>query len=352
MERSELALGPEFPYVHPDLPPMGGAIKEASDDFVVEEVPLFALSGEGEHLYVSVTKRGVSTLDAIKQLARAIGVTPAKFGYAGLKDRHAVATQVLSIQLREDLPRAAYELPGLTINWATRHRHKLRAAQLRGNKFRLVVRGVQVRDRAALAQLFARIERDGFANYFGPQRFGNKLDGHITGKALLTHTTEERIPRPMRRLFLSAYQSHLFNLALARRIGQGGFGALWQGDVAMKHANGACFRVADAAAEQPRMTCFEISPTGPIFGTKMLAAEGPEGALEGEILGAERLAPDAFANVAPGLALDGARRSYRMRPEELAWELDGEALKLEFFLPKGVYATTFLRELVKPEEKG
>ncbi len=351
MERSELALGAGFPYVHADLPPLGGTVKESCDDFVVEEVPLFDLSGEGEHLYVSVTKRGLATLEAVKQLARAIGVAPAKFGYAGLKDRQAIATQVFSIHTGDELPRAAYEVPGLTINWAVRHRHKLRPAQLRGNRFKLVLRGVLVREEAALASMFARIEQAGFPNYFGPQRFGNRLDGHITGKALLTRTTGERFPRETRRLLLSAYQSHLFNLALARRVAEGGFHTLWQGDIAMKHDNGACFRVEDAAAEQERMTRFAISPSGPIYGTKMLPAGGREGRIEEEILAAENLAPGVFEKPFPGLTLDGARRSYRIRPEGLAWELAGDALRLEFFLPKGVYATTFLRELVKPEEK-
>jgi len=199
--------------------------------------------------------------------------------------------------------------------------------------------------------VFARVERRGFPNYDGPQRFGSRLDGPVTGRALLTRTTTERFPRQVRRLLISAYQSHLFNLVLAQRIREGGFDVLWEGDIAMKHDNGACFRVEDAAAEQERMAAFSISPTGPIFGTKMLAAGGREGMLEEALLQAEKLAPDAFVHAVPGLALDGARRAFRMRPEGLAWELAGDALTLRFFLPKGVYATTFLREIVKPEEK-
>ncbi len=350
-ERSELFLGPELPYATGDCAPVGGTIKGSSEDFVVEEVPLFPPSGEGEHLYLSITKRGMATLEAIERLARAFGAPPAAFGYAGLKDKRAVATQVLSVHYKGEPPAAAREIPGLTINWTARHRHKLRAAQLRGNKFTVVLRALSVRDRALLADVFARLDRAGFPNYVGPQRFGNRFDGHIKGRALLMRTTRERFPRATRRLLISAYQSHLFNLALARRIGEGGFGILWDGDIAMKHDNGASFLVESAAAEQERMERFAISPTGPIFGLKMLAAQGREGALEGAILAAEALAPDAFKGVFPGLSLDGARRSFRSRAENLAWELAGDALRLEFFLPKGVYATTFLREVVKPERE-
>ena len=347
--RSELFLGFELPYATDDCAPVGGTIKGSSEDFVVEEVPLFPPCGEGEHLYLSITKRGLATLEAIERLARAIGTPAAAFGYAGLKDKRAVATQILSVRHAGELPAAAREIPGLTVNWTARHRHKLRAAQLRGNKFTVVLRAPAVRDRAFLEEVFGRLERKGFPNYVGPQRFGNRFDGHVTGRALLLRTTRERFPRATRRLLISAYQSHLFNLALARRIREGGFGALWDGDIAMKHANGACFRVERAAAEQERSERFEISPTGPIFGAKMLAASGREGANEATILAAEGLVPETFKGVFPGLALDGARRSFRSRAENLVWEPAGDALRLEFFLPKGVYATTFLREVVKPE---
>ena len=161
-----------------------------------------------------------------------------------------------------------------------------------------------------------------------------------------------RVPKPVRRLFLSGYQSYLFNRVLAERLKLEALDVLWKGDVAMKHENGACFRVEDPAAEEERLRRFEISPTGPVFGRKMLRSEGREGELERGFLASEGVDYEDFRKIFPGLELRGARRAFRVRPEELRWELEGKDVVLSFSLPKGSYATVFLREIVKPELLG
>jgi tRNA pseudouridine13 synthase len=153
------------------------------------------------------------------------------------------------------------------------------------------------------------------------------------------------LDKRLARLFISAYQSHLFNRLLAERIQA--LDRLEEGDVAFIHASGAAFLVKDLAAEQPRADRFEISPSGPLFGPKALLAEGRPGRREREVLSEAGLSLDEFR--APGIKLKGARRPYRipLYDVQVAWD---DGLLLSFRLPPGSYATEVLREVMKRED--
>src|SRR5215510_8181947 len=109
------------------------------DTFVVEEVPAYEPSGEGEHTFLWIEKRGLTTIDAVKKLARLLGVDGRDVGYAGLKDRNAVTRQWISVPRLE--PERALQLdePDLRVLEARRHGNKLRTGHLRGNRFEVVV---------------------------------------------------------------------------------------------------------------------------------------------------------------------------------------------------------------------
>jgi tRNA pseudouridine13 synthase len=152
------------------------------------------------------------------------------------------------------------------------------------------------------------------------------------------------VDKKLRRLFVSAYQSYLFNRLLAQRIQR--LDRLVKGDVAFIHASGAAFIVEDPALEQPRADRFEISPSGPLFGPKTLLAEGTPGQQERELLGGTGLALEEFR--VPGVKLKGARRPLRipLSDVEITWD---EGLMIGFRLPPGGYATEVLREVMKQE---
>ena len=156
----------------------------------------------------------------------------------------------------------------------------------------------------------------------------------------------------IRRLCISALQSDLFNQVVSRRIES--LDKLLVGDLAEKHDNGAVFRVTDAAAEQARCDAFEISPTGPLIGYRMTLPEGEALQIEQEIFASKNLKPGDF-RVAGQLKIKGARRSLRVRPEEveLAGGVDehGPHVTAAFTLPAGSFATVFLRELMKEESE-
>jgi tRNA pseudouridine13 synthase len=154
----------------------------------------------------------------------------------------------------------------------------------------------------------------------------------------------------LRKLFIAAVQSELFNSVLARRID--GIDRLVVGDVAWIHRNGACFRVEDVALEQARCDDFEISPSGPLFGKQMTDPSGKAGEMEAEVLTQSGLAREQV-RARDGTKLDGARRPLRVplgEPQMDDGEDDrGHYLRLCFTLPPGAYATSVIREVCKSD---
>jgi tRNA pseudouridine13 synthase len=162
-------------------------------------------------------------------------------------------------------------------------------------------------------------------------------------------TVDEKI----RRLWISALQSRVFNAVVAQRIDQ--LDQLWDGDLAYKHENGACFTVESAATEQPRADAFEISPTGPLVGYRMSLPQGKALDIEQAALSQLELKPDDFRKAGKH-KIKGARRPVRVRPEdvELTGGVDehGGFITVAFTLPAGSYATVLLRELMKNNDSG
>jgi tRNA pseudouridine13 synthase len=161
-------------YLTRDLPGIGGVIKEQLGDFLVEELPLYSPSGQGQHTFFEVRKEGLSTFQAVQAIAFALKVPPNSISYAGIKDARAVTSQVFSVDGISPEAVTALDLPHIRVLWAKRHRNRLKIGHLRGNSFTIRIRGV---DRSALPACQAILEvltRRGVPNRFGPQRFGQR----------------------------------------------------------------------------------------------------------------------------------------------------------------------------------
>jgi tRNA pseudouridine13 synthase len=315
-------------------------------DFVVEELPAYEPSGEGAHGFVLVRKTGLTTLECARRLAGRFGVEPRDVGYAGMKDRHAVTTQWFSfpVQGREPLDGGMeLGLQGVELLRATRHGNKLRTGHLQGNRFRVVLRGMQPEQAAAevTAQLLGA-QRGGVPNGFGPQRFGR--DGSNPQRALAWLRGESRGPSAPRekRLLVSSVQSMLFDEVLRRRVQDGTWNTVVAGDLAQRHDSGGLFGVEQVDAETERAARGEISATGPMFGTRMRWPSGQPERIEREVL-QELLGGEALLERFGKLG-QGSRRPLRLMPSEVAVSpgLEPGVLIAEFVLPKGAYATTFL----------
>ena len=343
----------DLPYLTAGLRGIGGVLRRQPEDFQVEEMPLYLPAGQGEHLYARVTKRGLSTPDLVTIMASVLGVKGRCIGVAGLKDARAVTTQFVSVQGidAEALKRIERDPRILSVEVLGRHGNRLRTGHHAGNRFRIVIHDVESGAAAAVTEILDEVSRRGMPNYFGPQRQGRKGVNYRTGAALLRDPRRRnRMPRAQRMWFLHAFQSFLFNKILSARIDR--LDRMLAGDWAMKHANGACFVVEDAEAEQVRADVFEISPTGPLFGSRAPWASGEPGAVERAATAELAETPESLREAASACGFRGERRALRAKPQDLEWFFDGRSLTLSFVLPPGAYATSLLREIMKPQAAG
>lgn len=339
-------------------PVLSARIRSVPEDFAVEEIDGFPASGAGEHVLLTVEKRGMNTAHAAQRIARWAGVPVAAIGYAGMKDRHAVTRQRFSVHLPgKDAPDAeALDLsPGvgtegesLRVLGMARHARKLPRGALAGNRFALVLREVDG-DRAAIEQRLQALAHRGAPNYFGTQRFGRRGDNVAQALAMFGG---RRVRREERSVLLSAARSELFNRVLAARVDAGDWDGACEGDVWMLDGSHSVFgpeAIDDAL--RARIAAFDIHPTGPLWGRGELRTRGVAQAIE-----REALQGDDALRLRSGLEAAGLRqerRGLRVRAEGLAWEwIDGAALRLHFALPPGSYATTLLAELGDVTDSG
>jgi tRNA pseudouridine13 synthase len=311
------------------------------EDFVVDEIPLFAPSGAGGHTYVRIEKRGRTTEEVARLLGRLAGVPHAEVGYAGRKDKQAVTRQWFSVPGLASEVALAFEADGVRTLQAVAHAQRLRTGQLRGNRFELVVRELSAEQVRRAPSTAERIRRIGLPNKYGAQRFGRDGDNAERARALLAGADPGR-DRRAASFLLSALQAEVFNAFLRTRPLP--LDALEAGEVATLHASGGSFVVEDADREAPRASAFEISASGPIFGTKLLRARGAPGEREAALLRAAGI-PDPI--VAPrGIKLRGARRPVRVPVPDLRLEpVADDALRVSFTLPAGSYATVLAEAL-------
>jgi len=340
-----------LPFLTADLPGTGGRLRDTPEDFVVEEVPAYAPSGAGEHVYAWIEKRDVATPTAATAMAAALGVRARDVGWAGMKDKRAVTRQWLSFPTPVTPEQVqAVKVDGVTVLDVRRHGNKLKTGHLRGNRFVLRVRGVgEATEAAARASKILRVlaEPPGALNWFGEQRFGRDGDNAARGRALLAQP-DQRVGERERRLMISAVQSELFNDWLARRVGDGLFRRVIEGDWLEKRASGGQFSTTDPAADVVRVAAGEIVVTGPMFGWKLrAAAAGTEaGAREAAVLADAGLTLESF-RPAGDLAM-GTRRPLAIAIADATAQPAGDdVIDVSFSLPSGAYATAVLREIMK-----
>ncbi len=397
-----------LPRLLADFTPIPGQIKTDATDFLVEEVPLYPCDEVGTHTYFLVEKQGLSTMQAIHEIARTLNVRRYDIGFAGLKDARAVTRQWMSLEHVPPERIAEVVLPGIRVLETHRHGNKLKIGHLRGNRFTIRVRTAETTRLAELQDALAVLAARGVPNYFGEQRFGYRGDTWLIGRAILRGEIDEAvghilgrpterdygeirrarelfdrgeyeaararwprifqserralaailksggrlrrgfhaIDRTTRSFYVSAYQSHLFNQVVVARLPQG-LGQLEVGDLAWLHASGAVFKVEDLAQEQPRADRFDISPSGPLFGYRCSRPGGRPGEAEARLLAEQSLRPDAFKSGA--LRVKGGRRPLRFpvidARASAGEDARGPYFELNFQLPRGCYATIVLREL-------
>ncbi|GMR05793.1 MAG: tRNA pseudouridine(13) synthase TruD [Gammaproteobacteria bacterium] len=331
-----------LPHAFPQLL-ISAEIRTVPEDFIVDEELGFSPTGDGEHVFLHIRKRGRNTEDLARALARQSNVPRKAVSYAGLKDRNAVTSQYFSVHLPgkddpdwQDMADSSLEL--LSIN---RHRKKIRRGGLQNNGFRLLLREFDGNKELA-EQRLAQIKSNGVPNYFTAQRFGHDANNlHQADEMLMNgRRTKDRFKR---NIYFSAARSWLFNLLLAERIRSNTWNKAIQGDSMMLSGSRSCFHIDTVDDEiRKRIDELDISPTGPLWGSgsSMLTNEAAE---------VELASLSDWKSWKEGLEKAGqqmARRSLRMPVTDLSWNWPEEnQLELKFSLLPGGYATAVLREL-------
>ena len=333
----------DLPPLTADLPGTGGTLRAHPDDFEVVERPLYLPSGEGSHAYARVEKVGYTTRDLIVALRNA-GVPEPNVGVAGLKDKVARTEQWLSVPRRFEAEAwaALDAMDGVRVLETSRHANKLGIGHLRGNAFVVRVRDVDDDAEARAADVFGRLARAGSPNYFGPQRFGRFGRNAVDGWRLV-HGFEVPGGHRLKRFFVSALQSLMFNRWLAERVEDGSYAGVLVGDWARKHDTGGTFQVTEEDLEDAvaRAGALAISATLPLYGKKVKPSAGEAGRREAAGLAALDL---RWVDL---VGRHGDRRATRVAGLEATVARDGSDLVLRFELPKGSYATSVLREVMK-----
>ena len=400
----------ELPYFLSDFEGVGGVIKQRPEDFFVQEIPLYDPTGDGDHVMAEIQKVGISTFDACEYIARQLNRDRRDVGFAGMKDAQAVTRQIITIPFVTPEEMMALKSDRITVQWASKHRSKIRLGHLAGNRFAIKIRDVDPMKVVTLRPALDILAKRGVPNFFGEQRFGRRGNNDLLGAAFVRGDDKEVLrlflgdPRPgedkadvfeartyymaadyekairawprwagmerralarlsktsnpyqavmavdmpVRRLWVTALQSRIFNEILAQRID--GIDHLLVGDMAYKHDNGACFYVEDPEVERPRAEAFEISATGPMVGRRLSMPRGVVRDMEQALFDKYDIGPDDFRSSQRDRS-HGDRRPLRIQPRDTQLESGvdehGGFITVAFTLPAGAYATILLRELMR-----
>jgi tRNA pseudouridine13 synthase len=331
--------------------PVSGALRVELSDFDVEEQLGFAPDNGEAHRLLLVEKAGANTVFVARALAVRAGRPVGDVGFAGQKDRRAVARQWFSVPATRDTASfVGYRGEGFRVLAEHAHSRKLRRGTLAGNRFHIRVRGLQG-DAHAIGARIAEVVATGVPNYYGGQRFGR--EGANIGR-VRAWLASGRLPRNRepRAYLLSSARSLAFNAVLAARVASGSWNRLLPGEVVNLAGSRSVF-TTDHPDEglQRRLAQGDVSPTGPLCGAGGVLPGGEAARVESAALAPVAPVPALLAAV----GMRGERRALVLRPRDFRHRLEGDTLHLQFELPRGAFATSVLREIVDvrvPDQPG
>ena len=333
---------------------ISAGFKLCPEDFIVDEKLPFELSGEGEHAWLHIQKRGCNTDWVAKALAKIAGVRLRCVGYAGLKDRHGLTSQWFSVHMPglpdpdwTQLESIEGEEGNIKLLEARRHSKKLRRGALKENRFNIRLRNLKGKDlAAAIDQRCQLIAERGVPNYFGEQRFGHGM-ANLAAAVVMFDNDDLRLPRHKKSIYLSASRSWIFNCVLSQRVKQGVWDTKIPGDVFMLDGKTACFWDDGSADLDERIKNKEIHPTALLWGEGELRTKADAAVLENNIVEQNPIFKQGLCK----FKVQQMRRSLRVVPKNMTWQLQNGDLLLTFDLPSGCYATMVLRELLEVVEQ-
>jgi len=348
-----------------DHAPISFDFKQTVERFFVEEIPLYQFTGSGNHLILKIKKTDMSTWKLITVLAKAAGVSDKEIGYAGLKDKSATTIQYFSLPKQaEKMLRKHLTTERVKILESTLNKSPIKVGHLKGNRFEIILHNLSQKDATRFEKQASLMQKKGIPNYYGYQRFGEDGKSYLQGREI-AHSGK-RLKGSREKLMVSAYQSHLFNRWLSKRLEISGvihsqtvpqaaktlsypealvqalakqpqFFKLFLGDVMISYPYGKTMFVKEMLESAQRFAKGGIAPTGLLCGANAQRAQSDARYLE------EPFDDDELTS------LRGDRRFAWIWPQEVSttYNTTDNTLKAGFYLPKGSYATTFLEEIAK-----
>jgi len=352
-----------------DHKPINFNFAQTIERFFVEEIPLFKFADKGSNLILKIKKTDMSTFKLITVIAKATRLEQRDIGYAGLKDKNATTIQYISIpkQYERDVIK---NLTTEKIEILEKYYSKfpIKVGQLKGNRFSIVLEEVDKKTEENIQKIAKELVANGIPNYYGYQRFGEDSKSYEQGKEI-AHSGK-KLKGAKEKLLVSAYQSFLYNSWLSERVAisktvnknsienaskfleypielvkelakQPHFFKLFIGDEMQSYPYGKSYYLQDFKRASNDFVAHKFSPTGLLVGYKVKRALADAGHLE-----------EAFDDTEL-YALKGDRRFAWIFPEDLTFQYSEaeEKLTINFYLPKGAYATTFLEEIAKKSLK-
>ena len=343
--------------------PLNFVFNKNSDNFFVEEIPLYPFAHTGEWLMLKVRKKGLTTPEMINKISSYTGIKVRDIGYAGLKDKEGLTVQWISVprKYRDEINR--FKDKQIKIVEQDLHRNKLKIGHLKGNKFFVRLKKVNLPTAKILFSIIKDMKKFGIPNFFGAQRFGKFGNNYEEGKKIIEGEKFIR-NKKLSKFLISAYQSKLFNDWLKERLQlsslfelsekeltQAGFEKelikfvknqkhpfkLLPGDVMSHYPVGKFFYLEDDESE--RFLKKDIVPTGLLPGKKAMRAKDFAREIE-----------EKYDELIPA---KGDRRVAWIFPEfiDKQYNKDKAWFEMSFILPKGSYATVII-ELLKNGIKG
>lgn len=319
-------------------------IKAKPEHFKVVEDLGYRFSGDGEHVMVRIRKTGENTSFVANELAKACGVKSKDVSWAGLKDRHAVTEQWLSVHMPQgkfpNLSMFLAQYPSIEVLEMQRHNKKLRPGDLRGNRFEVVLS--EVTDMDDVLRRLAVVAEQGVPNYFGNQRFGREGNNVTEARRWGRDNVRSR-NQNQRSLYLSSARSWIFNHIVSARIEAACFYRFIDGDVALVGKEQVLVAADQLAEWSAKLQQGEAVISAALAGDNALPTQNEALALEQPQLDAE---PDLMALIR-GNRMRHDRRAVSLMPQDLSWDVDGDQITLRFALDAGSFATSIVRELIE-----
>lgn len=328
-------------------------------DFTVEEIPLYTFTGEGEHLVLQIRKKDMTTWEMLDTISNHVGIRRRDIGYAGLKDKHAMTIQYISVMAVHEEKLKSFTHEKIKILTSIRHNNKIRVGHLKGNRFNIRLKKVLGVQKDKLDSVLKWIKTNGVPNYFANQRFGIDGNNWEEGKKLCEGSLKMR-DKKTKEFLMGSYQSYLFNNWLSKRMelnlllekfseeeteqvmnldkgslkgtkAQANFYKLVKGDVMMHYPYGRLFNVEDLEEESKRFEAKDIAPAGLLPGKKTKLSQFVSAQLENPFID-------------ESIGLNGARRYAWIQVSEIqkTYVEEKAHYELSFVLPKGSYATNVL----------